>query len=133
MRGAGARESAKREQNGDMVLDVRVLRAAQAARLANLDQSKTAPHFWKVTLKSHLKRCRTACAGAVCAAAKFTVFASAAGFETLRGGWLKGLKDTKGTHGVALKCIFCRLNRRNCAVGFLKGKRTMSKSDPVEQ
>jgi hypothetical protein len=75
----------------------------------------------KVTLKSHLNRCRSACAEAVGAAAKFTVFTSAAGFETLCGGWRKRLKDTKDTHSVGVKCIFYRHKTRNCAVGFWEG------------
>jgi hypothetical protein len=75
----------------------------------------------KVTLKSHLNRCRSACAEAVGAAAKFTVFTNAAGFETLCSGWWKTVKDTKDAYSVGVKCIFYRLKRRNCAVGFWEG------------
>ena len=73
------------------------------------------------SMQAALLRSAKSSAGAVGAIAKFTVFTSATGFETRCDGWRKGLKDTKDTHRGGLKCIFCRLKRRNCAVRFWEG------------
>ncbi len=72
-------------------------------------------------MQAALLRSAKSSAGAVGAIAKFTVFTSATGFETRCDGWPKGLKDTKDTHEEGLKCIFCSLKRRNCAMGFWEG------------